>query len=440
MSDSSSFAPRTLSGIDVVDQSWGGLFRGGRYLAYGTTASGRTLLSTLFVSEGIRSLDTSLLISRLRSTDLTIQAASLGFDLPEALRSGILRVSRTPVELELIDRDDDSLEASLKALASLIIDANADRVVVDDFSAFARFSSFDRFRTALARLVTELEHIPSTLLIGMPEPANDASRRIVDYMSTLMTGCLHVHVECADGFSQRTISLIPQIGHLTRRVDLCWQVDQVVARKDDVVASLERLRHRVPERSTTFDEQEPTPALDIPSPTAGSETIGAPDEYEIEADDAVSFEFSVEPATALSPEAEEQVFLDRMRFTEELQLYFDDYEASKTPFTLVAMRTEEPHDGAASEDFRIIIQALQSVLGREDSVFADPAVERIIIILGEGDTEDAQRLFSRLRARLQEAVPERADHLMNVVAAVVVPDGKPFTTAEEFVHYVLDEA
>ena len=61
------------------------------------------------------------------------------------------------------------------------------------------------------------------------------------------------------------------------------------------------------------------------------------------------------------------------------------------------------------------------------------------MILGDGDPDGAQQLFTRLRSYLRESNPERADHLLNVVAAVVVPKGKPFSTAEEFVQYVLDE-
>ena len=451
MDDSATFAPRTLFGIESVDQSWGGLFEGGRYLTYGTNASGRSLLPAAFIAAATRSLQTSLLVSRLRSADLAIQATSLGFDLPQAVNSGLLRVSRTPFELELIDRDDDSLESSLKVLASLIVDATADRVVIDDFSAFARFSSFDRFRTAFARLITELEHIPSTILFGMPEPANDASRRIIDYMSTLMTGCLRVHLTCVDGFSQRTISLIPQIGHVTRRVDVGWQLEQVVARADDVAKSLQRLRGTTalpsvaavppvaptPPSETTAED--PTEETDLWVPTHQEPVIDQTVSVDVTPDEPSSFEFSVEPVPPTPVEDAGLVFLNRERFTDELQLYFDDYETSGSSFTLVAMRTEEPDDGTGSDDFREIIQALQNVLKREDSLFADPIVERIIVILGDGKSDEAQNLFASVKNRLRETAPDKADHLLNVVAAVVVPDGKPFTTAEEFVRYVLDE-
>ncbi len=98
---------------------------------------------------------------------------------------------------------------------------------------------------------------------------------------------------------------------------------------------------------------------------------------------------------------------------------------------LVAMRTEDPNDGTGSDDFRHIIQALQDVLKREDSLFADPIVERIIVILGDGKSDEAQDLFASVKNRLRETAPDKADHLLNVVAAVIVPDGKPFTTAEE---------
>jgi archaellum biogenesis ATPase FlaH len=451
MDDSATFAPRTLFGIESVDQSWGGLFEGGRYLTYGTNASGRSLLPAAFIAAATRSLQTSLLVSRLRSADLAIQATSLGFDFPQAVNSGLLRVSRTPFELELIDRDDDSLESSLKVLASLIVDATADRVVIDDFSAFARFSSFDRFRTAFARLITELEHIPSTILIGMPEPANDASRRIIDYMGTLMTGCLHVHLTCVDGFSQRTISLIPQIGHVTRRVDVGWQLEHVVARADDIAKSLQNLSGTsalpsvaavppvAPPPQAEAPIEDPTEETDLWVPTHQEPVIDMTASVDVTPDEPSSFEFSVEPAPPTPVDDAGLVFLNRERFTDELQLYFDDYETSGSSFTLVAMRTENPNDGTGSDDFRDIIQALQDVLQREDSLFADPIVERIIVILGDGKSDEAQNLFASVKNRLRETAPDKADHLLNVVAAVVVPDGKPFTTAKEFVRYVLDE-
>ncbi len=441
MTDSSTFAPKILSGIDVVDQAWGGLFRGGRYLAYGTNASGRSLLTTAYVAAGTRTLDTSLLISRLRQRDLAIRSASLQFDLVEAVASGLLRISRTPFELELIDRDDDSLESALKALASLIIDSSADRVVVDDFSPFTRFASNDRFRTAFARLLTEIEQAPSTLLIGMPEPANEASRRIIDFVGTLMTGCLHIRLGCSDGHSQRTVSLIPQIGHQTRRIDLFWPIDLIVAVGDASGAHVLSPRGERP--SETVDRASELP---LGGERPGSVPVPSPEEtQQIERRDTgetteepSSFEFSVEPVAEPGAEAE-VVFLDRDRFVDELQLYFDDYESSTTPFALVAMRLQEPQDGTGGDDFNAILGAIQAVLGREDSIFADPVVERIIVILGSGDTDGAQQLFSRLRTQLRQSFPNRADHLLNVVAAVVVPNGRPFTEAEDFIHYVLDE-
>lgn len=442
MDGSSHFAPRIISGIDVLDQAWGGLFRGGRYLVYGTTASGRSLFTTSFVAAATNLLEPSLLVSRLRETDLAIQSASVGFDQREAAASGILRVSRTPFELELIDRDDNSLESSLKALASLIVDSSADRVVIDDFSAFARFSSFDRFRTAFARLVTEIERVPATVLLAMPEPANEASRRVIDYISSLMTGCVHVHLKCVEGFSQRTISLIPQIGHLTRRIDLTWNVERIIARAEDVAGTLAPPKTRIgPPAETPGDLRDVTPATSEPAATEAEEQAAREPEPQMEevSGELGSFEFSVEPATDVGEEDEELVFLNRERFTDELQLYFDDFEASAAAFTLVAMRTEARRGESASDDFGAILHGLQSVLGREDSLFADPATERIIVILGEGDSRQAQELFSRLRNRLRDADPHRADHLLNAVSAVVVPDGQPFSTAEEFVAYVLDE-
>ncbi len=445
---------RISSGIDPIDSAWDGLFKGGRYLVYGKNSDGRSHLALLFTAEATRHLQTSLLITGLRTTDLHIQASSLAFDIESASRSGILRVSRIPSELELIYDDDETVESALKSLSNLIVDASADRVVIDDFSPYTHLSSFTRFRTAFIRLLSEIEHVGSTLLIAMPEPANEASRRMIEFMGTLMTGSIHVHVSAAEGPARRTLTLQPQIGHITAHVAREWNLDRIVA-KSELTAAAPLANDRFETASTTAAET-PEPEITeqktdgVIAPEDGvtmeeaADAIEPPDvEAEFESPEETPepvLETTSEGLTlTVVDETRGQVFDDRGRFAEELQLYFEDFESDSTSFTLVAMRMEDPKDPGTSSDFHVITSLINETLGPQDTVYADETMERIVVLLGEGSSEDAQGLFARLKARLRISIPDRADHLMNAVSAVVVVNGKPFGTADEFLRYVLED-
>jgi circadian clock protein KaiC len=57
------YAPKILSGVDVIDEAWGGLYRGGSYLVYGRAATGRGLLTMMFVQTGSMLEERCLFIS-----------------------------------------------------------------------------------------------------------------------------------------------------------------------------------------------------------------------------------------------------------------------------------------------------------------------------------------------------------------------------------------
>ena len=111
------FAPKHLSGIDVIDNAWGGLYRGGSYLIYGRAASGRGLLTLMFTRTGAALQEPTLFISADRQKDLMIQAASLGFNLREAYENGIVRLMRVPPLMNLQEMGDDAVA---KAVLDLV--------------------------------------------------------------------------------------------------------------------------------------------------------------------------------------------------------------------------------------------------------------------------------------------------------------------------------
>ncbi len=94
------------------------------------------------------------------------------------------------------------------------------------------------------------------------------------------------------------------------------------------------LRYRLlpPTPPSEAPTEDPTEETDLWVPTHQEPVIDRNVPVDLVPDEPSSFEFSVEPAPPTPIEDAGLVFLNRERFTDELQLYFDDYETSGSSF------------------------------------------------------------------------------------------------------------
>ncbi len=112
-----------------------------------------------------------------------------------------------------------------------------------------------------------------------------------------------------------------------------------------------------------------------------------------------------------------------------------------TPFLLVAMRMDRSEERTARPfDFEFILDLVSELLRDQDDMLVELDRERLIVLLADSRPEAAQQFFAQLKNRLRDEAPQQADHLLHSVSAIVVPDGRPFQNAEEFLTYALDEA
>ncbi len=131
---------------------------------------------------------------------------------------------------------------------------------------------------------------------------------------------------------------------------------------------------------------------------------------------------------------------DREAFRELLQRHFLERDLNDTPFLLLAMRMDRTSRKTVRPfEFEFILDLVSESLREQDAMLADMEHERLVVLLANSRPEEAQNFFSQLKNRLRQDTPQQADHLLHSVSAIVVPDGRPFQTAEEFLSYALDE-
>ena len=205
-------APLLPSGVAPVDAAWGGLARPGAYLLVGSAGQGRLDLSTRIVGAGAGAGEPTLLFSGREPGAILSVARQAGVDLAGA--GDLVQLKGVPLGAQLASLGEEGLTRMLQTLADSA--AGASRVVVEDFTPFVRFRSFEAFGEAFRRLVRAVCDHDSTLVLGLGEPANDGSRRLLDFVEGVVTGTLRV---AAGG---KSLQLIPGTGHTGEEKDVPW--------------------------------------------------------------------------------------------------------------------------------------------------------------------------------------------------------------------------
>ena len=503
------YAPKISSGIDVVDETWGGLYLGGSYLVYGRTTGGRGLLPPTFAREGAEGGHRCLYVTSEEFDVLAARARKVRFDLKTWVDAGMLEVLQIP-KLEKTDAIyDDVLAQALADLVAEVESKRPQRVVLDTFMPFVAFRSFGRFRTSFISMLERIDAADTTLMLVMAEPANDESEKVIEFMRSQTTAAIHVDrgEQNGDGPSKK-LTLIPSIGHGNQAavkfwfvqeeepmdenapgrrfrfseedeeepVSLAnaqWEPDNGAAtpeklQRDDLNGSSSKQadgaheylitpfklgggRSGTPSSAATSEK---TPAR--PHPQVQSIPLGRfrrdPQDQPLTATITPSRperQPEREPVASEAPhdghleEAETEAIshTDRESFRGRLQQRFLRSSVNDVPFLLIAMRMDRQEEVASRPfDFEFILDLVNELLREQDDVYVDLERERLIVLLADTETEGSRRFFADLRRRLREEAPQQADHLLQSVSAIVVPNGRPFQNAEEFLAYALNEA
>ena len=185
-------APSLPSGLPAVDRQWGGLAAGRAYLLVGRAGAGRSALALQTARAAVEAGERCLLISPRAPEALVEMGRGVGLDLAAAHAAGRLRLLRVPAAAELAARGSDGLAAAYRDLAALAAADPSGRVVVEDFTPLVQFDTFERFHDAFAALVQTLRDEGTTLVVGLGDPANEASQRLLGVVERLVDGTVRL--------------------------------------------------------------------------------------------------------------------------------------------------------------------------------------------------------------------------------------------------------
>ncbi len=208
-------APTGITGFDEI--TGGGLPRGRPTLVTGAAGSGKTLFGIEFLVRGARDYGEPgvLLAFEESQDDLTINVASLGFDLDQLERDGMLAIDAFRLDpAEIIETGAFDLEGLFIRLAMAVESVGAKRVVLDTIELlFSALPNEAIVRGELGRLFRWLKERDLTVVItGERGKRGDLTRfGIEEYVSDCVVTLDH---RVDDEISTRRLRVVKYRGSL----------------------------------------------------------------------------------------------------------------------------------------------------------------------------------------------------------------------------------
>ncbi|WP_420456588.1 ATPase domain-containing protein [Rubrivirga sp.] len=469
------------SGLAAVDRQWGGLASGRAYLLVGRAGAGRSALALQTVRAAVEARTRCLVISPRPPDELVEVGHDVGLDLAAAHTGGYLRLLRIPQAAELAARGSEGLAKSYRDLAALVASDGPGRVVIEDFTPLVQFDTFERFHDAFGGLVRALRAQGTTLVIGLGDPANDASRRLLRVVEGLVDGTIRLGAggdlvlgtpdeagyPSGDG---SPVEAAPLPGLAPPAPAPPSAAPPASPRPPETsIPSPEPPSDGLPTTSTPPS----APARDTPPEPTRSQGVAGPPATEVIAPPPPDPALLAPPADALEHDPADalvsQGYLADSRgdgaadptpatvpvaaplpaftplaatapdpnaaFRAALDAAFAD-RASGTPFVAVALRMDPSAPEAAQ--FDAVAAGLGAALRPADRLLVDAARKRAAVVLPSSGPDAAQALFAGLQAHLRADLGPDADRVLQSVAAVTVPDGQPFQTSAELLRHTVE--
>jgi len=149
-------------------------------LATGRSDSGKTILSLLFLQQGLQLEERGLLLSTRSAEDLAIYATSLGIPADVAIDAGNLMLLEYNDFVPGRDREDSMLlpPEGFQQLQSIIEEQAIQRVAIDTILPWVAIPNVDRMAEHVFSFVRAFDRLGTTSLFTIPKPVSSASFRL----------------------------------------------------------------------------------------------------------------------------------------------------------------------------------------------------------------------------------------------------------------------
>lgn len=200
------------TGFSFIDQKWGGVYPGGNYLIFGPKKSGKTILALNMIEHLLENKHSVLFLTSDRRKSLEIQAASIYFDIKEALSESALAIDRLGGKNNSIEKIKSLINENNPSI--LIVDEIIDNTIEEIFKTYNEFLEF-------------LEDLEITSFFIASNPTNEKVKKYVKIIARNSTAIIQMQKTFTKHNYAGKIILKPNIGHFEGEFETAYKVEAV---------------------------------------------------------------------------------------------------------------------------------------------------------------------------------------------------------------------
>ena len=171
---------KTLSGIPILDDDFGGVFGNRSFLVSGASGTGKTVCGLQFIRQGLEQEERCLYLSTMAANDLEICASALGFSLTPHVDAENL----TLLEYESfipgngIPGQDMLPPGGFDQLGQIIHAGSIERVVLDTVLPWVSVKRPDRMPEQIFSFIRSFDRLGVTTLMTLPKPVSSMAFKL----------------------------------------------------------------------------------------------------------------------------------------------------------------------------------------------------------------------------------------------------------------------
>lgn len=205
------------TGLQIIDNNWGGIYKTGSYLIIGPKKSGKTILSLQLAKYYLSNNYSCIYFTSLRTKDLMITASTINLDLQHYVSQNKITVIKATPPNDIYEKENPDQELSdyFKDIYQLVQQYTPDIIIFDELTPFVGFTNLSNLENSYVDLIEALETLGTTNFFVIGEPATQYAKDIVNTIFNSSSGkiVLQKTIDSLSSNYSGKCSIIPNIGH-----------------------------------------------------------------------------------------------------------------------------------------------------------------------------------------------------------------------------------
>lgn len=387
------------SGISIVDNAWGGFYRGGTYLLIGPRKSGRTILGLQYAKECVRQKETCLYFTSMRPKDLMIQAASIDFDLQYNMNQNKIIVVRVapPTDLSEVANPDEFLVEYLRDIVTVVEQYQPNKMIFDELTHFIGFANLTLLQDVFIETVESIENDGVTSLFILGDPATSAANSIVDTLTLNSTGILYLNKEeIVEGAQGGKITITPNIGHTQGRFSANYNLEPDKGIVDDYAGKKKKTNIPV----ETGLKYKSLAEIDIPAENYSFTNFYNLNDFQLILDNQIAL-----------------------------------YQSTGQVFTLISFRLDSEAEEMGLTTINQLMNAIRLSADKKDKICL--ISNNVVVMVTKEDVRSVNKLISRLKGNLPGRDPEYVEKVITYIYVLALKIDETIKNAEDMLQRLL---